>query len=94
VTRALALPLQDGLHPPRAGESLVAFSDGVTESLDSAGRMFGETRLLETLGAPGDETAIGRVEAVRRGVRAFAGDAPAADDLTVLVVRLPQRPVG
>lgn len=74
------------------GESLVLYSDGVTEASDGAGTEYGEARLMECLGqqraAPAAEdlsrAVLGSVSAHRRG---SGGGGAAADDLTVLAVR-------
>jgi sigma-B regulation protein RsbU (phosphoserine phosphatase) len=71
----------------RAGDTLVFYTDGVTEAFDAAGHLFGERRLLEQLGqAPGKsaaETVTGTLGAVRR----HAGDYPQSDDIAIAAVR-------
>ena len=71
----------------RPGDTLFLYTDGVTEAMDTAGALFGEQRLEETLSAApdGDPASINRL--VRAAVAAFAAGAPAADDLTVLAVQ-------
>jgi adenylate cyclase len=66
-----------------AGDVLVLVTDGVTEAQDGAGRLFGRARFQGALAARAPEAIVmGLVEAVR----AFEGDAPASDDLTVLAL--------
>ena len=70
------------------GDSLVLFTDGVTEAEDSNGKQFGKARLarcLETL--PKNTSANDMLDAIRAEVSAFVAGAPASDDLTLLVVR-------
>ena len=80
-------PVEDrvGLGP---GDALVFYTDGVTDARDTAGQLFGETRLLRLLanctGQPAEQIATAVVDAVQ----AFRSDV-AADDLAVLVVRVP-----
>jgi serine phosphatase RsbU (regulator of sigma subunit) len=75
-----------GVARLRPGEALVAATDGVTEARDPAGTFFGAERLDVLCTRPaGGARAI--AEGVAGAVRAFAGDAPPADDVTVLVVR-------
>lgn len=62
-----------------AGDTLVLFTDGVTEAQDGAGRLFGRPRLAEAL----TKSAAGVVQTVR----AFEAGASASDDLTILSVR-------
>jgi len=69
------------------GDTLVLFSDGVTEAMDPDEQMFGVTRLKELL--------TGRLECpleqlqkcVLEAVENFARGARQADDLTLLIVR-------
>ena len=69
------------------GETLVLFTDGVSEACDSNEELFGEERLLAHLEAsPGRsarETTLGVLEAVRR----HAAGAKQSDDITVVSVR-------
>jgi sigma-B regulation protein RsbU (phosphoserine phosphatase) len=69
------------------GESLVLYTDGVTDAADGSGARFGEERLRETLrgvtAASADEVRAAVVDTVA----AFRGQAEPADDLALLVVR-------
>jgi phosphoserine phosphatase RsbU/P len=69
------------------GESLVLYSDGVTEAFDGAGAEFGEERLLECIRGHCGDTAKGLARAVLASVAEYRGGGAATDDLTVLVVR-------
>jgi sigma-B regulation protein RsbU (phosphoserine phosphatase) len=72
------------LHP---GETLVLFTDGVSEAFDREKELFGEERLLAHLakepGRNAKETTLGVLEAVRR----YAAGAKQSDDITVVSVR-------
>lgn len=69
------------------GDGLLLYSDGVTEAMDEEERLFSEERLLEVLaGLPG-RSPRETVETVMRQVMAFAGTAPQADDITLMMVR-------
>lgn len=70
-----------------SGEVLVIFSDGVTEANSEAGEMFGEPRLLESARPVLARTAPEILSAVTESVRRFAGKTPAADDLTIMVIK-------
>lgn len=67
-----------------ADESIVIYTDGVTDARDAAGAMFTEQRLMQVLADPGQsaDTLVGKVEAAlqahTQGVEAF-------DDVTLLV---------
>jgi sigma-B regulation protein RsbU (phosphoserine phosphatase) len=71
------------------GDTLVLFSDGVTEARSPSGELFGDARLRGVLEEAGPSTAPDLVERVRGGVSAFVAGSPIADDLTLLVVRRP-----
>jgi phosphoserine phosphatase RsbU/P len=69
------------------GDTLVLFSDGVTEAADPDEQMFGTTRLKELLtGQP--ECPLEQLQkCVLEAVENFARGAHQADDLTLLIVR-------
>ena len=71
----------------QAGDSLVVFSDGVTEATDATGAEYGDDRLASVLVASRTMPAKGMVDALKDDLAAFIGSAPAADDTTVVVVR-------
>jgi serine phosphatase RsbU (regulator of sigma subunit) len=83
------------LHP---GDTLVCYTDGVTESFSPDGEIYGEERLQVTLRAEVDwivESGEGSgfssaqeiLEAIDESVSIFSGDAPPQDDLTLMVVK-------
>jgi phosphoserine phosphatase RsbU/P len=71
----------------QAGDTLVLFTDGVSEAYDPDQELFGEERLLAHLeaspGASARETSLGLLDAVRR----HAAGAKQSDDITVVSVR-------
>lgn len=71
------------------GDSLVLYTDGVTEAHDSRQELFGEERLLAHLSARPAEDPRAVADGIRDAVRAFAGGAPQFDDIAILVVRRP-----
>jgi serine phosphatase RsbU (regulator of sigma subunit) len=72
-----------------AGDTVVFYTDGVTEARDGAGRLFGDERL--SAAAVGAVSAGGDAEAVLRSivgaVESFTVGAEQADDLTIVVVQ-------
>jgi phosphoserine phosphatase RsbU/P len=70
-----------------AGETLVLFTDGVSEAFSAEQELFGEERLLAhfaaSTGRSARETTLGLLEAVRR----HAAGAKQSDDITVVSVR-------
>ncbi len=70
------------------GDTLITFSDGVTEAWDAEGAEFGDERILKCLHAsPRDIEPSELVQQVLAGVREFTVGEPQGDDITVLVVR-------
>jgi sigma-B regulation protein RsbU (phosphoserine phosphatase) len=71
----------------KPGDTILLFTDGVTEAIDTSENFFSEERLeawLQRSGSlPLGEVVSGLVEEVRT----FAGGHPQADDVTVLAVR-------
>ena len=70
------------------GESLLLYTDGVTEAANAAGELFGEARLEACLRAAGPES----VTEIRRDVAAFAAGAEQSDDITMLALDFKARP--
>ena len=70
------------------GESLVLFTDGITEAENASGEQFGKARLAQCLTRLAFDThPTEMLEAVRAEVGAFVGAAQPSDDLTLLIVR-------
>jgi serine phosphatase RsbU (regulator of sigma subunit) len=72
------------LHP---GETVVLYSDGVTEAEDHQGRPFEETGLTAVLRAYADASPRDLAHAVLRLVEAHAQETTLADDVTLLVLK-------
>ncbi|MBI4484341.1 MAG: SpoIIE family protein phosphatase [Acidobacteria bacterium] len=69
------------------GESLVLYTDGVTESAAPSGDLFGEERLEELVrGKPGVDPAQ-LVESVRTALARFTRNEPQGDDMTLLAIQ-------
>ncbi len=81
-----------GLFQLRAGDVLVAYTDGLTDSTNFEGRHFGGTRvrraLLEILGREPEATAARIVEHVFWQLRQFSGLSRRIDDVTLVVMRV------
>lgn len=69
------------------GDSLVLYSDGITDAENAAGEHYGEERLVAWLSGHRDVDAIAMAEGLLRDVVRFRGDYPPQDDMTLLVVR-------
>ncbi len=68
------------------GDSLLLYTDGVTEARSPTGEFFGEERLATAVHAAWGTDAAGLVQGVVTAVANFIGDSPPADDLTLVAV--------
>jgi len=69
------------------GDTLVLFSDGVTEAMDPDDEMFGMTRLAEVLQDKSDVPLEHLQKCVLESVENFVRGARQGDDVTILLVR-------
>lgn len=69
------------------GESLVLYSDGVTEALDAAGKMFNEDDLLEHMQAARCSSAAEWTHGVLNAVRTHCREHQQSDDITIVTIR-------
>jgi sigma-B regulation protein RsbU (phosphoserine phosphatase) len=70
-----------------SGDTLLLFTDGVTEAVDATDTLFGDERLTTYLGGAKGVEVRALIGGLVETVRAFAGDTPQSDDLTALAVR-------
>ena len=73
------------LHLQR-GETLLLYTDGITEAKDGASQFFGEARLVDAFAAA-PEAADSVCRTVAALTDAFVAKAPQADDMTLLAYR-------
>lgn len=71
-----------------SGDILLAYSDGASEAQNSAEDEFGEDRLLAALSSRRTLGAAAIRDGLVEDLRAFMGDAPLYDDLTLVVLRV------
>jgi len=69
------------------GDTLVMFTDGVTEAADAEYNEFGTERLDKILSQHADNSCQQIIEAIKAGIKEFVGDAEQSDDITMLVVK-------
>jgi serine phosphatase RsbU (regulator of sigma subunit)/uncharacterized glyoxalase superfamily protein PhnB len=74
-----------------SGDTLVLYTDGVTESSNDAGEEFGEQRLIETLRRHRDLPTQGLVASIIEEVRRF-NPHEQQDDVTLIVAQCPTNP--
>jgi len=78
---------ENGILQLEPGESIVLFTDGITEAMNAEEKFFGERRLREILESSAEKAPHEMVAAVNHAVAEFTGDAPQSDDMTLLTVR-------
>ncbi len=69
------------------GESLVVFSDGVSEAVDPEGEEFGDERLKTVVKESRTRSAAGMRDKIESTLSAFTKTAPANDDITLVIVK-------
>jgi sigma-B regulation protein RsbU (phosphoserine phosphatase) len=69
------------------GDTLVLYTDGVTDAANAAGEEFGESRLLNTLEKHSDLAAGPLLEEIVGAVQQFSSGSEQQDDVTVVVAR-------
>ena len=78
----------------RAGDSLVLFTDGVTEARSRVGRdLYGDDRLRDFIVTLRDMSADGIAEAIQQALLTFSGG-KVSDDTGVLVLTVPPGRAG
>ena len=70
------------------GDSILFYTDGVTETMSPDNQIFGCERLEEALAAHAGGTADGLVQSVLSAVRTFRRSAPWSDDITMIAMRV------
>ena len=69
------------------GDTLFAFSDGLTEAADRQGEEFGDARLIAGVRAAAALDPAALLDRTFECVRRFTGEAPQNDDMTALAMR-------
>ena len=70
------------------GDSLLLYTDGVTEVLNISNEQFGQERLAELVQQHADRPAPDLLQAVRQAVSTFGGNRPLVDDVTMVALRV------
>jgi sigma-B regulation protein RsbU (phosphoserine phosphatase) len=69
------------LHP---GDRLFVYTDGVPEATNAENELFGNERMLDVLNSQPDRKPHALLEAMKREIDVFVGEAPQFDDITML----------
>ena len=69
------------------GETLLLYTDGVTEAVNPSMEEYGEQRMIDTLSTQTAHTCRETIDGLLRSVRDFAGEAEQSDDITILALK-------
>ena len=75
-----------GHYRLKPGDSLVLYTDGVTEAMDKHDQLFSESRLETTLRGVSGQSSKAIIESVVKEVQGFSTGADQSDDITLLVL--------
>ena len=70
------------------GDSLLLYTDGITEVLNIRNEQFGQDRLAALVQEHADRPAPDLLQAVRQAISAFGGNRPLMDDVTMVALRI------
>jgi len=73
------------------GDTMIMYTDGVTEAMNSEHKLFGEERLLDLFKSQTDAPISSLVESVINSVENHVRDFEQSDDITVLTLRFNER---
>ena len=76
----------------RPKDTLVVYTDGVTEAMDLRNNLYGERRLEAALARTGPLSAKETIDTILHHLKAFTAGAPQSDDITLLTLTF--RPLG
>ena len=82
------IDLQEAERTLQPGDTIVFYTDGVTEAINAEEEAFGERRLIEIVRENSSLPARGIIGKVEEAVVAFAGKEPQFDDITLLVLKV------
>ena len=69
------------------GETLLLYTDGVTEAVNPSMEEYGEQRMIDTLSTQTAHTCRETIDGLLQSVRDFAGEAEQSDDITILALK-------
>jgi sigma-B regulation protein RsbU (phosphoserine phosphatase) len=76
------------------GDTLVIFTDGITEAMNPVRKLYGQPRLVEVLASREFSGPKETVEAIVQDVQAFAAGAEQSDDITLLLLSFLKAPTA
>ena len=78
---------KEGTLQLEQGDTLVMYTDGVTEAMNTTKEEFGTERFEKILGSVADKSSQQIIEAVKAGIADFVNDAEQSDDITMLILK-------
>ncbi len=81
------LPYAENRVKLAAGDTLILYTDGISEAMDRDGQEFTEARLMGSLTEAHRDSVEIVMSSVIDAVSRFVGDAPQSDDITCLIIR-------
>ncbi|MGH7456487.1 MAG: PP2C family protein-serine/threonine phosphatase, partial [bacterium] len=82
-----SFPFQEETVALNPGDVLLIYSDGITEAANADNEDFGESRLIALAQQNLPLPAGALIEKIIAAVKAFAGNEPQRDDITLVVVK-------
>jgi sigma-B regulation protein RsbU (phosphoserine phosphatase) len=76
-----------------SGDTLLLYTDGLTEAFSPNGDLFGEVRLLDVMDSLSAGTAVEVIKSIEECLNDFIDPLPLADDLTMMAIRFVERTV-
>ena len=70
-----------------AGDTIIMYTDGVNEAINSQEEEYGDARMEETLKSLNGKTCREVIDGQLASVKAFAGEEEQSDDITIMAVR-------
>jgi sigma-B regulation protein RsbU (phosphoserine phosphatase) len=80
--------LEEAAAEMKPGDTVVLYTDGITEAINEKGEAFGEGRLAQAVRSNRSLTAEELIHKIQDEVIAFAGTQPQYDDITLLIVKV------
>ncbi len=69
------------------GDTLILYTDGVTEAMNAEKKIYSDGKLLETVMHSGNPSVEGLVREIVQSVHDYAGGEPQSDDITLLALK-------
>ena len=73
------------------GETLVIYSDGVSEAMDARARLFGAEGIAASVRGRSSPSSTDLMARIVAAVQSHQGEAPQADDITLIALRRVER---